>query len=112
MGFRKRVRQSHLESNLRFSPDGSADRCNNDKMMAPTRFDATQEGVGGKVSLLGQVGSLSGSCILLRWPWQQCVSMAAGLFLAGLLAMTQAWCVNTIHENLLWFSELTVGVIT
>lgn len=112
MGFRKRVRQGHLERNLRFSPDGSADGCNNDKMMTPTRFFTTQEGVGEKVSLLGRAGSFSGSCILLLWPWQQWVSMAAGLFLAGLLAMTQAWCVNTIHENLLWFSELTVGVIT
>ncbi|XP_069565967.1 protein C-mannosyl-transferase DPY19L3 isoform X4 [Brachyistius frenatus] len=33
--------------------------------------------------------------------------MAAGLLLAGLLALTQAWCVNAIHENLLWFSQLT-----
>ncbi|XP_037835984.1 probable C-mannosyltransferase DPY19L3 isoform X2 [Kryptolebias marmoratus] len=108
MGVRKRVRQSHLESNLRFSPDGSADGgCNRDTMMEPTRSDATQEGVGEGVSLLGRSGSFSGSCILLRWPWQQRVSMAAGLFLAALLAMTQAWCVNTIHENLLWFSELT-----
>ncbi|KAA8596027.1 hypothetical protein FQN60_011318, partial [Etheostoma spectabile] len=45
--------------------------------------------------------------VLPRWPWRQRVSMAAGLLLAGLLALTQAWCVNSIHENLLWFSQLT-----
>ncbi|XP_028435499.1 probable C-mannosyltransferase DPY19L3 isoform X3 [Perca flavescens] len=33
--------------------------------------------------------------------------MAAGLLIAVLLALTQAWCVNSIHENLLWFSQLT-----
>lgn len=44
------------------------------------------------------------------WPWQHLVSIAAGLLLAGLLASTQAWCVNSLHENLLWFSELTVRV--
>lgn len=44
------------------------------------------------------------------WPWQRWVSIAAGLLLAGLLAVTQAWCVNSLHENLLWFSELTVRV--
>jgi len=35
--------------------------------------------------------------------------MAAGLALAAVLAVAQAWCVNAIHENLLWFSKLMVG---
>lgn len=43
-------------------------------------------------------------------PWQRRASTAAGLLLAGLVALTQAWCVNSLHENLLWFSELTVRV--
>lgn len=61
--------------------------------------------------LFGSV-NCSGSAVLCHWPWQHRVSMAAGLLLAGLLALTQSWCVNTIHENLLWFSQLTVGVIS
>jgi hypothetical protein len=37
--------------------------------------------------------------------------MAAGLMLAAVLALAQAWCVNSIHENLLWFSKLMVGAL-
>ena len=55
-------------------------------------------------------GNCSGSGFPLLQPWKPSVTMAPGLLLAGLLALTQAWCVNTIHENLLWFSQLTVGV--
>ncbi|XP_040020077.2 protein C-mannosyl-transferase DPY19L3 isoform X1 [Gasterosteus aculeatus] len=47
------------------------------------------------------------SSAVRRWPWRRSVSTAVGLSLAGLLALAQAWCVNAIHENLLWFSQLT-----
>ncbi|MEQ2260239.1 hypothetical protein XENORESO_010100, partial [Xenotaenia resolanae] len=101
MEFRRRVKVNQAENSLGISPHGSAKgRCNSNKRTEPARI---KQGV----SLLGRSSSFSGSCILLRWPWQLCVSMAAGLFVAGLLAMTQAWYVNAIHENMLWFSQLT-----
>lgn len=43
------------------------------------------------------------------WSWQWTVATATGLAMAGLLALTQACCVNTLHENLLWFQQLTVA---
>ncbi|XP_072321631.1 protein C-mannosyl-transferase DPY19L3 [Eucyclogobius newberryi] len=52
-------------------------------------------------------GDRSGPSAPPRGPWRPSVSMAPGLLLAGLLALTQAWSVNAIHENLLWFSQLT-----
>lgn len=106
MELRKRVKLSELEDNLGLSKDASAVK------WRTARSNATLEGVRGDVSLLGGSGICSGSDVLLCCPWQRCVSMASGLLLAGLLALTQAWCVNGIHENLLWFSQLTVGVIT
>ncbi|XP_064832328.1 protein C-mannosyl-transferase DPY19L3-like isoform X1 [Oncorhynchus masou masou] len=39
------------------------------------------------------------------WHWQTVV-MAAGLVLAVLTGLAHAWCVYSIHENLLWFSHL------
>nr|XP_014031055.1 unnamed protein product [Salmo salar] len=39
------------------------------------------------------------------WPWQTVV-IAAGLVLAVLTGLAHAWCVYSIHENLLWFSHL------
>lgn len=113
MELRKRVKLSKLENDLGLSQDGSAERrCSANTMWGTATSNVTPEGDSGEVSVLGGSANCSGSGILLRWPWRQCVSMAAGLLLAGLLALTQAWCVNAIHENLLWFSQLTVGVIT
>ncbi|XP_053732008.1 probable C-mannosyltransferase DPY19L3 isoform X2 [Synchiropus splendidus] len=66
------------------------------------RSDGTQERRADTMSLLRE--NCSGSPCR---PWRRCVSMAAGMLLAGLLALSQAWCVNAIHENLLWFSQLT-----
>lgn len=108
MELRRRVKPSKLQHNLGLSQDAPAEGRSSSDMTE--RSNATQEGTG-EVSLLGGSGTCSGSGILPRWPWRQCVSMAAGVLLAGLLALTQAWCVNAIHENLLWFSQLTVGVI-
>lgn len=71
-----------------------------------------QEGGRRGLPPLERSGCHSGSGASPWWPWQQCVPMAAGLSLAVLLALTQAWCVNAIHENLLWFSQLTVGIVT
>lgn len=45
---------------------------------------------------------------LSSWSWPQTVWGASGLLVALLLALTQACWVNSIHENLLWFSQLTV----
>lgn len=112
MELRKRVKLRELKHNLGLSQDAPAEgRCGSNMMWGAERSNATRGMVTGGVSLLGGSGTCSGSGILRRWPWRQCVSMAAGLVLAGLLALTHAWCVNGIHENLLWFSQLTVGVV-
>lgn len=93
MELRKRLK---IETNLGLSQDKSGD----------LRSAATQQEGRGS-------GTCSGSDILPSWwSWRRCVSTVAGLLLAGLLALTQAWCVNAIHENLLWFSQLMVGGIT
>ncbi|XP_061669514.1 probable C-mannosyltransferase DPY19L3 isoform X2 [Syngnathoides biaculeatus] len=42
-----------------------------------------------------------------RRRWRRAVATATGLATAGLLALTQACCVNALHENLLWFAQLT-----
>ncbi|XP_063737776.1 probable C-mannosyltransferase DPY19L3 isoform X1 [Eleginops maclovinus] len=103
MELRKRVKLRKLQHTLGLSQDASAaGRCRSN-IWGAERSHASQRGTGG-VSLLGGSGACSGSEIL---PWRQCVSMAVGLLLAGLLALAQAWCVNAIHENLLWFSQLT-----
>lgn len=54
-------------------------------------------------------------CLKLLWchiPVQSCwlvVVRAVGLLLAGLIGLFHAWCVYSIHENLLWFSHLKVS---
>ncbi|XP_073715308.1 protein C-mannosyl-transferase DPY19L3 isoform X1 [Misgurnus anguillicaudatus] len=51
-------------------------------------------------------------CLKLSWyhiPVQSCWLVdvrAVGLLLAGLIGLFHAWCVYSIHENLLWFSHL------
>uniref|UniRef100_A0A8C1ANR4 Dpy-19 like C-mannosyltransferase 3 n=1 Tax=Cyprinus carpio carpio TaxID=630221 RepID=A0A8C1ANR4_CYPCA len=51
-------------------------------------------------------------CLKLSWkhiPGQNhwlAVAIAAGLLLAGVIGLFHAWCVYSIHENLLWFSHL------
>uniref|UniRef100_A0A3B5M2T2 Uncharacterized protein n=1 Tax=Xiphophorus couchianus TaxID=32473 RepID=A0A3B5M2T2_9TELE len=101
MDVRKRAKVNQAGSSLGILPPGSSgERCSSGKRTEPARI---REGVFP----LGRSGSFSGSYLPRRWPWQRCVSMAAGLFLAVLLAVAQAWCVNAIHENLLWFSQLT-----
>ncbi|XP_029310884.1 probable C-mannosyltransferase DPY19L3 isoform X2 [Cottoperca gobio] len=107
MELRKRVKLSKPQHHLGLSQDApAAEGCSSNMMWRTERSNTTQEGTA-EVSLLGGSGACSGSGILPQWPRRQCVSMATGLLLAGLLALTQAWCVNAIHENLLWFSQLT-----
>ncbi|XP_028257994.1 probable C-mannosyltransferase DPY19L3 isoform X1 [Parambassis ranga] len=103
MELRKRVKLSQVEHALGFAQDDG--RSNSNMMLGTAR--STQEDIRGVVSLLGRSGTCSGSGILPWRPWQQGVSVATGLLLAGLLGLTHAWCVNSIHENLLWFSQLT-----
>ncbi|XP_044024149.1 probable C-mannosyltransferase DPY19L3 isoform X5 [Siniperca chuatsi] len=108
MELRKRVKLRERKHNLGLSQNAPAEgTCSSNMIWGTEKSNAIHEGGTGEVSLLGGSGTCSGSGILSRWPWRQCVSMAAGLVLAGLLALTQAWCVNSIHENLLWFSQLT-----
>lgn len=68
-----------------------------------------EEGKGcpGKVPLLEGFLSALGSS-LSSGDWQRGLTVASGLLVALLLALTQAYWVNSIHENLLWFSHLTV----
>lgn len=111
MELRKRGNLRELQHSLGLSQDAPAGGgCSSNVMRGTERSNATPKR-GAADPLLRGSGTRSGSGILPRWPWRQCVSMAAGLLLAGLLALTQAWCVNAIHENLLWFSQLTVGVL-
>ncbi|XP_026233837.1 probable C-mannosyltransferase DPY19L3 isoform X5 [Anabas testudineus] len=108
MELRKRVKLSRLEHSLGLSEDAPAERrCSRYVKWRTARSNTTHEGILGAVSLLEGSAICSGVGVLLCCPWRQCVSMASGLLLAGLLALTQAWCVNSIHENLLWFSQLT-----
>lgn len=112
MKLRKRVKLSKLEHNLVLLHNAPAEgRCSRNILWGAEGFKATLEGCGGKVSLLEGPGTFSASGISPKWPWRQFVTMAAGLLLAGLLSLAQAWCVNAIHENLLWFSQLTVRLI-
>ncbi|XP_042584086.1 probable C-mannosyltransferase DPY19L3 isoform X1 [Cyprinus carpio] len=48
---------------------------------------------------------LSRNHILGQNCWPAAV-IAAGLLLAGVIGLFHAWCVYSIHENLLWFSQL------
>lgn len=65
------------------------------------------KGCPGKVPLLeGPLSDLGLS--LSSWAWQRGLTVASGLLVALLLALTQTYWVNSIHENLLWFSQLTV----
>lgn len=112
MKLRRRVKMCRLEHYCGILQDASAkERCSSNIMEGKERSKATSERGTGKGSLLGGSDTGSLSDILPLWPWRKSVSMAAGLLLACLLALTQAWCVNAIHENLLWFSQLTVRVI-
>ncbi|KAM7423592.1 hypothetical protein PAMA_000106 [Pampus argenteus] len=92
MELRKRVKASKPEHDLGLSRDAPAEgRCSGYTLRGTATSTAPLEGGSGEVSLLGGSGNCSGSGILSRWPWRQCVSMAAGLLLAGLLALSQAW---------------------
>lgn len=107
MELRRRVKLDKLENSWGFSDD--AGKCSSNAMRGAAGSKVTQDGSSREVSQLQGSGSCSGLDIPPRWPWRCCVSMAAGLVLAVLLALAQAWCVNSIHENLLWFSQITVG---
>lgn len=95
-------------------------------MEARRRGKSTQEGIADGVSL-GRSGTeehaqllktrrwLDRSCWNSSWMrlhdlscWRQHVGMVSGLTLAGVIGLFHAWYVYSIHENLLWFSQLEV----
>lgn len=105
MELRKRVKPRGPEHHLQDAPpkETSSSKTGDKKRSEFSPQEGREE-----VSLLRGSSSFSGSGILLQRPWRQCVSLATGLLLAVVLGVTQAWCVNAIHENLLWFAQLTV----
>lgn len=107
MVVRKRAKSCEL------APDvGPSERVSSSSMWLVKRSQATSEEDTREASALRRSNTYHcHSETPPWWPWQHFVSIAAGLLLAGLLALTQAWCVDSLHENLLWFSELTVRVI-
>ncbi|XP_059390349.1 probable C-mannosyltransferase DPY19L3 isoform X1 [Carassius carassius] len=69
---------------------------------------------GGKNNPRGYKSGQRGTeeSVKLSWihiPGQNCwraAIIATGLLLAGVIGLFHAWCVYSIHENLLWFSQL------
>lgn len=106
MVVRKRAKWCELAANV-----GPSERGSSSSMWLVKRSQATAEEDTREASALRRSNTRCHSEEPPWWPWQHFVSIAAGLLLAGLLALTQAWCVESLHENLLWFSELTVRVI-
>lgn len=112
MAPRKRARLPELSPDAGLSEKaGTEERCSRNLICSAKSSQGTSEVDSGEPSTRRRSNTRNNSEIPPSWPWQPCVSIAAGLLLAGLLALTQAWCVNSLHENLLWFSELTVRAI-
>lgn len=112
MVLRKRAKLSELSPDVGLSlKAGTEERCRRNLISFMKRSPGASKVDPGETSTRRRSSTFSHSEIPSSWPWQPCVSIAAGLLLAGLLALTQAWCVNSLHENLLWFSELTVRAI-
>lgn len=112
MVLRKRAKLSELSPDAGLSgKTGTEERCSRNLMWCVKSSQGPSEVDTGETSTRRRSNTCSNSEIPPSWPWQHCVSIVAGLLLAGLLALTQAWCVNSLHENLLWFSELTVRAI-
>lgn len=112
MVLRKRAKLSELSPDAGLSEKaGTEERCSRNLISFMKRFLGAAEVDPRETSTRRGSSACSHSEIPPSWPWQPSFSIAAGLLLAGLLALTQAWCVNSIHENLLWFSELTVRAI-
>uniref|UniRef100_A0A8C5H135 Probable C-mannosyltransferase DPY19L3 n=1 Tax=Gouania willdenowi TaxID=441366 RepID=A0A8C5H135_GOUWI len=108
MELRQRAGVSRLHFNLGLSQSEPAQRrCHSRPMPGSAGSEPTQDGGPGGGSVFGGSNNCSRTEIPPFRLWRWCVSMATGLLMAALLALTQAWCVNAIHENLLWFSQLT-----
>lgn len=109
MVLRKRAKLSELSPDAGLSQKaGTEETCSRNLICFVERSEGASEVDAGETSTRRRPNACRNSEIPPSWPWKPCVSIAAGLLLAGLLALTQAWCVNSLHENLLWFSELTV----
>lgn len=109
MVLRKRAKLCELPPNVGLSKDaGTEESCSSNLTWFVKKPRAASEMDTSEASPLRRSNTCCSSHTCSLWPWQHCVSIAAGLLLAGLLALAQAWCVNSLHENLLWFAELTV----
>lgn len=109
MVLRKRAKSCALSPDVGLSENaGTEERRSSNAIWSVKGSQASSEVDTGEASNNRRSNTCCNSEL---WPWQHLVSIAAGLLLAGLLALTQAWCVNSLHENLLWFSALTVRVI-
>lgn len=109
MVLRKRAKLSELSPDTGlFQNAGTEETCSRNLICFVERSQGASEVDTGETSTRRGSNACSNSEIPPLWLWKPCVSIAAGLLLAGVLALTQAWCVNSLHENLLWFSELTV----
>nr|XP_043885461.1 probable C-mannosyltransferase DPY19L3 isoform X2 [Solea senegalensis] len=106
MDLRRRVKPNKLRHNLGFLHDAASEgRSSGDAMARAARSRASREEKDKEDYGREKVPQFGSSSYVL-WPLRRCVSMAAGLLLAAVLGLIQAWCVNAIHENLLWFSQL------
>lgn len=111
MKLRRRGKRSELEGEV-LSQDATTagGRSSGNTLSGAEGFKATGgEGEGHPVKVpllegpLSPLGLSISSC-----SWWRGLTVASGLLVALLLAWTQACWVNSIHENLLWFSQLTV----
>lgn len=101
MELRRRGKRSEFEGEVP-SRDAAAagGRSSGDTLSGAEGFKAAGgEGEGPLAALGLSISSRS---------WWRGLTVASGLLVALLLARTQACWVNSIHENLLWFSQLTV----
>lgn len=105
MKLRRRVKRSEVEGEVFLQDTTTAGgRSSGNTLLGAEGF---KEGHPVKVPLLeGPLFALGLS--VSSWPWWQGVTVASGLLVALLLAQAQVCWVNSIHENLLWFSQLTV----
>lgn len=111
------VRQWKTEKDLRKAEDTAMEARRRGKSMQASVLDSRYLGSSGTeqhTQVLKTRQQVDRSCWNSSWMrindlscWQH-VGMAAGLTVAGVIGLFHAWYVYSIHENLLWFSQLEV----